>query len=62
MTQLDVSLLVPEVKIYKQSIDKPHVNNKSLLYKQRVFDWGLKTALLWIIVSGLFKQKPPYGT
>jgi hypothetical protein len=62
MTQIDLSLPVPESKTYKQPLDQPHINKKYQAYKQRVFDWGLKTALLWIIVSGLFKPKPPRDT
>ncbi len=40
MTQHDISLRIPQ----------------SQVRKQRVFDWGLKTALLWILLKGLFKQ------
>jgi hypothetical protein len=62
MTQIDLSLPVREVQAYKQPREKRHVNKRYEVYKQRVFDWGLKTALLWIIISGLLKQKPPPET
>lgn len=62
MTQIDLSLPVPEVRTYKQSLDERHIDKKHQAYKQRVFDWGLKTALLWIIIGGLFKPKPTRDT
>jgi len=40
MTQDDISLRIQQ----------------SQFWKQRVFDWGLKTALVWILLRGLFKQ------
>jgi hypothetical protein len=41
-----LSLLIPADQVAKTKI-----------WKQRMFDWGLKTALLWIIAGGLRKGR-----
>ncbi len=40
MTQYDTQLRTPRVQVWKR----------------RMFDWGLKTALIWVIFTGL-KQR-----